>query len=56
VSVSLSASIETRNAQGIAAGIGRLITAGDLPVGTRLTTVRALAQELDVSPTTVSEA
>ena len=54
--ISLAAAIETRNAQGIAAGIGRLITAGDLPVGTRLPTVRALAQELDVSPTTVSEA
>lgn len=54
--VSLSTAIETRNAQGIAAGIGRLITSGDLPVGTRLPTVRALAQELDVSPTTVSEA
>jgi DNA-binding transcriptional MocR family regulator len=48
--------IEVRNAQGIAAGIGRLITAGDLPVGSRLPTVRALAAELDVSPTTVSEA
>jgi DNA-binding transcriptional MocR family regulator len=53
---SLVDAIETRNAQGIAAGIGRLITAGDLPVGTRLPTVRQLAQELDVSPTTVSEA
>ncbi len=52
----LADAIETRNAQGIAAGIGRLITTGDLPVGTRLPTVRALAQELDVSPTTVSEA
>ncbi len=53
---SLSDAIESRNAQGIAAGIGRLITSGDLPVGSRLPTVRALAQELDVSPTTVSEA
>ncbi|WP_426573516.1 aminotransferase class I/II-fold pyridoxal phosphate-dependent enzyme [Aquihabitans sp. McL0605] len=52
----LAAAIETRNAQGIAAGIGRLISSGQLPVGTRLPTVRALAQELDVSPTTVSEA
>jgi DNA-binding transcriptional MocR family regulator len=52
----LADAIETRNAQGIAAGIGRLITAGELPVGTRLPTVRALAKELDVSPTTVSEA
>ncbi|MCU1369595.1 MAG: transcriptional regulator, GntR family with aminotransferase domain [Ilumatobacteraceae bacterium] len=54
--IQLADAIETRNAQGIAAGIGRLITAGDLPVGTRLPTVRALARELDVSPTTVSEA
>lgn len=52
----LADAIETRNAQGIAAAIGRLISAGDLPVGTRLPTVRALAKELDVSPTTVSEA
>lgn len=52
----LADAIETRNAQGIAAGIGRLITAGQLPVGSRLPTVRALAGELDVSPTTVSEA
>ncbi len=48
--------IEIRNAQGIAAGIGRLITSGDLAEGTRLPTVRALAKELEVSPTTVSEA
>lgn len=54
--MSLADAIETRNAQGIAAGIGRLITAGELPVGSRLPTVRALADELDVSPTTVSEA
>jgi DNA-binding transcriptional MocR family regulator len=54
--MSLADAIETRNAQGIAAGIGRLITAGELAVGTRLPTVRALASELDVSPTTVSEA
>ncbi|HWJ61138.1 MAG TPA: aminotransferase class I/II-fold pyridoxal phosphate-dependent enzyme [Acidimicrobiales bacterium] len=52
----LASAIETRNAQGIAAGIGRLITAGELDVGSRLPTVRALANELDVSPTTVSEA
>jgi DNA-binding transcriptional MocR family regulator len=52
----LADAIEQRNAQGIAAAIGRLITAGDLPVGTRLPTVRELAKELGVSPTTVSEA
>jgi DNA-binding transcriptional MocR family regulator len=48
--------IETRNATGIAAGIGRLISSGELPVGARLPTVRSLAAGLDVSPTTVSEA
>ncbi len=52
----LTDAIETRNAPGIAAGIGRLISAGDLPVGTRLPTVRTLAAELGVSPTTVAEA
>jgi DNA-binding transcriptional MocR family regulator len=52
----LADAIETRNAQGIAAAISRLISAGELAVGTRLPTVRALAAELDVSPTTVSEA
>jgi DNA-binding transcriptional MocR family regulator len=48
--------IEIRNATGIAAGIGRLISSGELPVDARLPTVRALAAALDVSPTTVSEA
>jgi DNA-binding transcriptional MocR family regulator len=52
----LAEAIEIRNAHGIAAGIGRLITSGDLAVGTRLPTVRELARELEVSPTTVSEA
>jgi DNA-binding transcriptional MocR family regulator len=52
----LVAHVETPNAQGIAAAIGRLITSGELAVGTRLPTVRALASALDVSPTTVSEA
>ena len=54
--MTLADAIETRNAQGIAAGIGRLITSGDLEAGTRLPTVRALAKDLEVSPTTVSEA
>ena len=36
--------------------IGRMITAGELPVGTRLPTVRELSTRLGVSPTTVSEA
>src|SRR4051794_2216862 len=52
----LADAIQARNAQGIAAGIGRLISSRDLAVGTRLPTVRALATELEVSPPTVSEA
>ena len=45
-----------RSARRIASVIGRMITAGDLPVGTRLPTVRELSRRLGVSPTTVSEA
>lgn len=45
-----------RSARGIAAAVGRLISAGDLAVGTRLPTVRELSKALGVSPTTVSEA
>jgi DNA-binding transcriptional MocR family regulator len=45
-----------RSARRIASSIGRMITAGSLPVGTRLPTVRELARRLGVSPTTVSEA
>jgi DNA-binding FadR family transcriptional regulator len=51
-----SAEGDTRAARRIAATIGRLITSGDLPVGTRLPTVRELSRRLGVSPTTVSEA
>jgi DNA-binding transcriptional MocR family regulator len=50
------AEIEDRTPHGIAASISRLVTAGQLPAGQRLPTVRALAQQLGVSPTTVSEA
>jgi DNA-binding transcriptional MocR family regulator len=52
----LAAAIEERSARGIAAAVSRLITSGQLVPGVRLPTVRALARELGVSPTTVSEA
>ena len=48
--------IEDRSAKGIAAAIGRLVSAGELPPGHRLPTVRDLSSALGVSPTTVSEA
>ncbi len=48
--------IDDRSARGIAAAVGRMITRGDLAVGTRLPTVRELSKSLGVSPTTVSEA
>ena len=47
---------DDRSARRIAAAIGRLITSGRLPVGSRLPTVRELSRRLGVSPTTVSEA
>ncbi len=57
ISDELLAAIGTnRNAAGIAAALHRMIRAGDVAVGERLPTVRALAGELGVSPTTVSEA
>ncbi|MEI8238778.1 MAG: aminotransferase class I/II-fold pyridoxal phosphate-dependent enzyme [Actinomycetota bacterium] len=52
----LTAEVSDRTARGIAAGVGRLITDGTLPVGDRLPTVREFATALGVSPTTVSEA
>jgi DNA-binding transcriptional MocR family regulator len=54
--VDLAEHIDDRSARGIAAAVGRLITAGDLPIGSRLPTVRELSRALGVSPTTVSEA
>ena len=50
----VTASIEERTPQGIAMGISRLISSGDLAPGDRLPTVRELAAELGVSPATVS--
>ncbi|MGX5679874.1 aminotransferase-like domain-containing protein [Schumannella luteola] len=53
---SVALAIEEPTPRGIAAGIARLITSGDLAPGDRLPTVRALAAELGVSPATVSHA
>ncbi|MFC5503546.1 PLP-dependent aminotransferase family protein [Lysinimonas soli] len=53
---SVSKAIEARSPQGIASGIARLITTGDLAPGDRLPTVRELAIDLGVSPATVSHA
>jgi DNA-binding transcriptional MocR family regulator len=55
-SVMFTEAIEDRSARGIAAAVGRMITRGDLAVGSRLPTVRELSKSLGVSPTTVSEA
>src|SRR5215212_9670147 len=52
----IAGAVDDRSARGIAAAVSRLITAGSLPTGTRLPTVRDVARELGVSPTTVSEA
>ena len=47
---------DARSARRIASVLGRMITSGELPVGSRLPTVRELSRRLGVSPTTVSEA
>jgi DNA-binding transcriptional MocR family regulator len=52
----IAGAVDDRSARGIAAAVSRLVTAGSLPIGTRLPTVRDVARELGVSPTTVSEA
>ena len=52
----IAGAVADRSARGIAAAVSRLVTAGELPAGTRLPTVRDVARELGVSPTTVSEA
>jgi DNA-binding transcriptional MocR family regulator len=56
MTTAFAAAIEDRSARGIAAAVGRMITRGELAVGTRLPTVRELSKSLGVSPTTVSEA
>jgi DNA-binding transcriptional MocR family regulator len=48
--------VQERSARGIAASVSRLVTSGQLAAGTRLPTVRSVAQRLGISPTTVSEA
>jgi len=48
--------VDDRTARGIAAAVSRLVHTGELPAGTRLPTVRSVAQALGISPTTVSEA
>jgi DNA-binding transcriptional MocR family regulator len=53
---SVALAIEVRSPQGIATGIARMITTGDLAPGDRLPTVRDLAVDLGVSPATVSHA
>ncbi|CAN5205133.1 aminotransferase class I/II-fold pyridoxal phosphate-dependent enzyme [soil metagenome] len=53
---SVALAIEERSPQGIASGIARMITSGDLAPGDRLPTVRELAGDLGVSPATVSHA
>ncbi|GIM97923.1 GntR family transcriptional regulator [Paractinoplanes toevensis] len=52
----ITGAVDDRSARGIAAAVGRLVSAGSLPAGARLPTVRDVARELGVSPTTVSEA
>lgn len=52
----ITSNITDRSARGIATAIGRMVSAGDLDVGTRLPTVRQLSRRLGVSPTTVGEA
>lgn len=49
-------SLSDRTPQGIALAIGRLISTGDLAEGDKLPTVRAMAEQIGVSPTTVNDA
>lgn len=52
----LTAGVEDRSARGIAAALARAIRTGAAKEGDRLPTVRQVAAQLGVSPTTVSEA
>jgi DNA-binding transcriptional MocR family regulator len=47
--------LDDRSSNGIALAIGRLISTGELASRSQLPTVRAVASQLGVSPTTVSE-
>ncbi len=53
---SIASLVEDQSPSGIAGTIARLISSGDLAPGDRLPTVRELADELGVSPATVSHA
>jgi DNA-binding transcriptional MocR family regulator len=48
--------VDDRSARGLAAAVARAIRSGELTTGERLPPVRRIAQQLGVSPTTVSEA
>ncbi|MDP9795763.1 DNA-binding transcriptional MocR family regulator [Catenuloplanes nepalensis] len=52
----IAGAVNDRSARGIAAAVSRLVHTGELPPGARLPTVRSVARELGISPTTVSEA
>src|SRR3954471_14743688 len=52
----IAEAVADRSARGIAAAVSRLVNTGALAGGARLPTVRDVARELGVSPTTVSEA
>ncbi len=52
----ISAAVPDRSARGIATAVSRLVHSGEIAAGARLPTVRDLAREMGISPTTVSEA
>jgi DNA-binding transcriptional MocR family regulator len=52
----IAEAVDDRTARGIAAAVSWLVSTGTLPAGARLPTVRDVARELGISPTTVSEA
>lgn len=52
----IEGAVSARSVRGVAGAVAALIRAGELPQGTRLPPVRALAEHLGVSPTTVAAA